>query len=90
MLLLAACAGAPPSWWNPNNRYGSTQTDPSKKAEAPSKPERKTIIIKEEAMDPLPDASYEEEAIAPLPDAAPEQIPAAADENTLPAPSVLD
>lgn len=90
MLLLAACAGAPPSWWNPNNRYGSTQTDISKNVEVTSKPARKTIIIKEEAMDPLPDVSYEEETLTPLPDAAPEQIPAAADENTLPAPSVLD
>lgn len=89
-LLLAACAGAPPSWWNPNNRYGTTQTDTSKKAQAPSNPASKTIVIKEETIDPLPDASYEEETLTPLPDANPEQTPASADENTLPAPSVLD
>ena len=96
VLFLTACAGNPPSWWNPNNRYGATSAN-SAKASAAAATSRRTVVVEEEEMDPLPDASYEEETLSPLPEL--EEIPAGelsgaelvqTDENLLPVPSVLD
>lgn len=92
MMSFAACAGNPPQWWNPGNRYGQTAQSSSAQT-APATRPAKTVVT-EETMDPLPDSSYEEEAIAPLPQeedmpvTTPEAEPALAD--TLPAPSVLE
>lgn len=92
---LVACAGDPPAWWNPGNRYGqagqsTTQsTAPAQRVQKPAEP-----VVSEVALDPLPDNSYEEETISPLPEE--EDMPAAtpvtepALDETLPAPSILE
>ena len=92
-LFAAACAGNPPAWWNPNNRYGSADGQTVQQA-----PQKKTIVIKEEDIEPLPDVTYEEVTLTPMPDEEGENSSGAAagqnqalnpDEN-LPVPSVLD
>ncbi len=91
-LYIAACAGNPPAWWNPGNRYGQTPTSATASSAADQAALQKPAVPQEEDMDPLPDNSYEEEVIAPLPEE--EDTPAVqpADEpvNTLPMPSVLE
>lgn len=83
-VFLAACAGNPPAWWNPDNRYGASANAVSATA---VRSVRKTVV-KEETID-VADTSYEEETIDPLPQE--EEISAqAAGEETLPAPSVLE
>ncbi len=92
MMGLVACAGNPPEWWNPGNRYGQPTQTSSEKTTPAVRPAK--TVVAEETMDPLPDNSYEEESIAPLPQeedtpvTTPEAEPALAD--TLPAPSVLE
>ncbi len=87
VLLLAACAGNPPAWWNPNNRYGSVEQNETQ----PVVP--KTPVVMEETLAPLPDRSYEEEVITPLPDEENENETGSSsaqnDEDELPQPSVL-
>ncbi len=89
---LAACAGNPPQWWNPGNRYGELSQTSSVQT-APAAQPAKTVV-KEETMDPLPDSSYEEESIAPLPQEEDSLVTTptaeAAPAATLPAPSVLE
>ncbi len=89
----AACAGSPPTWWNPNNRYGSADGQAAQQA-----PQQKAAVVKEEDIEPLPDATYEEITLTPMADEEGENISGAAagqnnaltpDEN-LPVPSVLD
>lgn len=91
-IFLVACAGNPPAWWNPGNRYGQAETTQS--TQTSSAPARKVIVPQEESIEPLPDSSYEEEAIAPLPEEedTPAIIPLEepALDTTLPAPSVLE
>ncbi len=95
MLLLVACAGNPPAWWNPSGRYGQTQTKEQTASAAKQTPGRRVPIVKEEKIDPLPDSSYEEEVLPPIPED--EDTPAvdpvaepALDGAALPAPSVLE
>lgn len=103
-MLLVACAGNPPEWWNPSGRYSQTASQQTAAATSAAKPAatRTKPVVKEEALDPLPDNSYEEETLAPLPEE--EDTPAvdaitepALDGNNalngnggLPAPSVLE
>ena len=92
VLFLGACAGNPPAWWNPGNRYGTAEvTTP---APQPAAPVRKAVPPTEEEMEPLPDNSYEEEVIAPLPEEEdmPAEVPVQepALDEALPTPSVLD
>lgn len=92
---LAACAGNPPAWWNPGNRYGQTE-QPASAAAVPAQPPARPAepVVKEVNLDPLPDNSYEEEAISPLPEEedtptdAPVTEPAL--DDSLPAPSILE
>ena len=92
VMSVAACAGNPPQWWNPGNRYSQQEQTASQQATPAARPA--TTVATEETLDPLPDNSYEEEAITPLPQeddtplTQPEAEPALAD--TLPAPSVLE
>ena len=89
---LSACAGNPPAWWNPNNRYGTAENQPARKTTA-----KKQAVVREETMDVFTEVSYEEEILAPLPE---EEEPAASTEapapspaqnpGKLPAPSVLE
>ena len=77
---LTACAGNPPAWWNPNNRYGESQ---------PKVTVKKAPVVQEQTIDTFADTSYEEEIIAPLPEE--EEVSAqAAEEKSLPTPSVLE
>ena len=83
-VFLAACAGNPPAWWNPANRYGQTATVTQTQPKTPVQ----KIVIQEETMDPLPDDSYVEETIVPLPQ---EPEPETTEEEPgLPTPSVLE
>ena len=86
--LLAACAGNPPAWWNPNNRYGSVEQNEAQRTVVPQTP-----VVMEESLDPLPDRSYEEEVITPLPDEENENDTGSSsaqnDEDELPQPRVL-
>lgn len=99
LAFLMACAGNPPAWWNPNNRYGTTED--TSKVSSPAKPAtqpRRSAVVKEESMDPLPDNSYEEITLTPMPDEDNENetgLSASQNEelladDTLPLPSVLD
>lgn len=91
-LYLVACAGNPPAWWNPGNRYGQTPASAEASADQGKAP-RQPAAPQEENMDPLPDNSYEEEVIAPLPEEEDTPAEQPADEpgvNTLPVPSVLE
>jgi len=89
---LSACAGNPPAWWNPNNRYGVAENQPAQKTKAATK---KQVVVREETIDTFTDVSYEEEILAPLPE---EEEPAVSAENSvpekdsgsLPSPSVLE
>ena len=92
---LAACAGNPPAWWNPGNRYGQADEVSSQTATpAPSVKKPAEPVVSEVALDPLPDNSYEEENIAPLPEEedtpAPALVTEPALDSMLPAPSVLE
>ena len=98
-ILLCACAGEPPKWWNPSGKYGSVKQEkarpqvqaPLQKA-ATSKPEE----IKEEDITPLGDDALEEVDFQPLEDnPLPQETPAepgsaeqSAPKGTL-APSIL-
>ena len=94
-VLFAACAGNPPAWWNPGNRYGQSEENASTTPTAAT-PVKKRVepVVKEVSLDPLPDNSYEEETIAPLPEeedmpvVTPAQEPAL--DEPLPAPSILE
>lgn len=87
---LAACAGNPPQWWNPANRYSQTQNAPASSGTVV----KKTAVIAQEETIELPDNSYEEEVIAPLPEE--EDVPVVqpqaepAFDNGLPMPTVLE
>ena len=66
---VAACAGNPPAWWNPTNRYGTAETSgQSAQTQTPLAQKDTPAVPAEESIDPLPDSSYEEEVIAPMPD----------------------
>ncbi|MBO4675146.1 MAG: hypothetical protein J5601_03555 [Elusimicrobiaceae bacterium] len=64
--MLTACAGNPPTWWNPSGRYSTTtpssSSAPSIQTEIPdnsvSTPQQETLL-------PL-DTDYEEMALSPI------------------------
>ena len=95
-LWMTACAGNPPAWWNPDNRYG-TLDHPAVKSSQKTGTVRRQPAVTEQTMDALPDDSYEEITLTPMPDedeetqtgvAEPEEpVPA---DGSLPVPSVLD
>ena len=92
-LYLVACAGNPPAWWNPGNRYGHTPASAAETSAAQQAAPRQPVTPQEENIDPLPDNSYEEEVIAPLPEEEDTPTVQPTDEpgvNTLPMPSVLE
>ncbi len=79
-MILCACAGTPPAWWNPSGAYGVSMQE--KAAPAPvcaDDPSFTSLITpaEEEPMEqdiaPMPDDSYEEMHISPMPDA--EELP---------------
>ena len=85
---ICACAGNPPAWWNPNNRYGTADGSPAAQPAAP----KKILVVQEEEID-LPDMTYEEVTLTPMPDEENENITgasAAQNDENLPQPSVLD
>ncbi len=83
LCFLAACAGNPPAWWNPNNRYGTQEQAAHSSTGRAAQP----ATMREETFE-VDDTSYEEETIAPLPEE--EEIAAQPAEDNLPAPSVLE
>lgn len=104
-VLLAACAGNPPAWWNPGNTYSSTSRQ-SVSDEKPrthfAAPSPVPAMPAEESI-ALPDESYEEMMLTPLQDEDPETSGAAqtapasetaysslAESGVLPPPSVLE
>lgn len=89
VFLFAACAGNPPAWWNPNDRYGTAENQPQKPIV------KKKTVIQEETIDAVTDTFYEEETIPVLAEeeepAAGVEEPAGTDgQNGLPKPSVLE
>lgn len=101
-LLLVACAGEPPKWWNPSNAYVPTvkQETPAKSNTTTS---RKTTVVKPTVLEPteeniiLQDDSFEEMTLAPLPQDLQEEsddttVPTETVNNStnLPTPSVLE
>lgn len=81
---MIACAGNPPAWWNPGNRYGQIEQS-TITADMPIEPE--TPVIKEEKLEPILDNTYEEEVLElPLE----EDISQPSPSNSLPTPSVLE
>ena len=95
-MCLAACAGNPPAWWNPGNRYGQTAAQTTATPPTPAVPVQKPAepVVTEVMLDPLPDNSYEEQSISPLPEEedTPADTPVTepALDQTLPAPSILE
>ncbi len=93
LLMLVACAGNPPAWWNPQNRYGTVEDSTQPPVVQPLRV-RKTPPITEQPTEPLADTSYEEKnLVVPVP----EETESAFSENvveindqSLPLPSVLD
>lgn len=96
---LGACAGNPPAWWNPNNRYGAAEqtsalTTPKKQVSQ----DNRSVVVTEENIDPILDDSYEEITLTPMPDEDRENATGvAASQNeellpdgVLPVPSVLN
>ena len=81
-----ACAGNPPAWWNPGNRYGHAQT-----ATPHSSASRSSTVVQEETL-PILDNFYEEEYLEPLPEeeSAVNQIESEISSKMLPVPSVLE
>ena len=69
-LLLCACAGMPPAWWNPGNTYSST----SRQTVSDEKPRER--VITPSAIEQMPteeniavqDESFEEMILTPLQD----------------------
>lgn len=95
-VLFVACAGNPPQWWNPGNRYGASEQTPAVQTAA----QRTMPAPKEEKLE-LRDESYEEITLTPMPDEDGEnatgasasqntELLPAGDTTTLPAPSVLE
>ena len=92
-MFFSACAGNPPAWWNPQNRYGSADGQTVRPAG-----QKKTVVVEEEDIEPLPDVTYEEVTLTPMADEEEEnKSGAAAGQNDsptpdekLPVPSVLD
>lgn len=91
--LLAACAGNPPAWWNPQNRYGTAETteqaDPLQPVRA-----RKAPVESEQSTEPLADTSYEEETLVLISEetepSASEGVTPVVEDAVLPLPSVLE
>ena len=87
----AACAGNPPAWWNPGNRYGTADGSVTV-SPTPRTPTRTSAPVKEEEIDVV-DESYEEITLTPLSDDEEENDTGAASSQStsdLPLPSVLD
>ena len=98
-LLLCACAGMPPAWWNPGNTYSST----SRQTVSDEKPRER--VITPSAIEQMPteeniaaqDESFEEMILTPLQDeetendtgeSSAQSVPQGG--NMLPPPSVLE
>ena len=77
-ILLSACAGNPPAWWNPSGIYDSAVVGntTSQKREQTVVTPVKNEIPAEEDIAPAVEA-YEEEKLVPLPTAQEEQTPGA-------------
>jgi len=95
--LLAACAGAPPAWWNPGGVYSNQGIKTEKNSQqvaapnaAPAQqPQEQTIVLQED--------SYEEMTLTPLQDEEGENESGDSSaesvqppEDSLPAPSILE
>ena len=102
-LLVAACAGNPPAWWNPGNAYSSGTAAESSRSETSGRVEMRTpaqqevYIPQEVDIAPLPDESYEEMILTPLQDEETENASgessaqsAPSETGLLPPPSVLE
>lgn len=94
---MSACAGNPPAWWNPDNRYGGTGDRPAAAASKQAGTARKTAVVTEQTIEALPDDSYEEITLTPMPDEDEETQAGVAQpaepvstDDSLPLPSVLD
>nr|QGT50539.1 hypothetical protein Elusimicrob1349_0090 [uncultured Elusimicrobia bacterium] len=101
VFLLGACAGMPPSWWNPGNTYSST----SRQTVSDEKPRERVITpsaverIPSEENISVQDESFEEMILTPLQDeetenatgeASAQSLPQEAGGSALPSPSVLE
>ena len=98
-LLLCACSGMPPAWWNPGNTYSST----SRQTVSDEKPRER--VLTPSAIEQMPteekitvqDESFEEMILTPLQDeetendtgeSSAQSVPQGG--NMLPPPSVLE
>ena len=88
-LFLSACAGNPPAWWNPNNRYGTVGEET-----LPVAPAKQAVVVEEEELESVPDTTYEEVTLTPMTDEENENETGASsaqnEDDNLPAPSVLE
>ena len=93
----AACAGNPPAWWNPGNRYGTADGSVTI-SPTPRSTTRTPVPVKEEEIDVV-DQSYEEITLTPMPDedeendtgvAASQNEELTPHDDSLPLPSVLE
>ncbi len=69
-LLLSACAGNPPAWWNPGNTYSSTgrQTVSEEKQRVHTQPVSEIPPMPTEEKINVQDETYEEMILTPLQD----------------------
>ena len=74
LIILTACAGNPPTWWNPSGRYSTpsqtSSTPPAIVATPIPTPEKETLL-------PAVDSDYEEMALSPV--IVEEDVPSATD-----------
>jgi len=80
LLLLTACAGEPPKWWNPSDKYTAPKANavqsPAQEAVKTVPAVKKDEEIKEEDIMPVGDETLEEVDFQPL-----EDNPAAEEED---------
>lgn len=95
MVLLAACAGAPPAWWNPRGTAGKNP----KSVVGAVKQDPQTPASPVEMDLSLQDETYEEMTLTPLQDeeeenesgdASAQSVVPPEDEDVLPLPSILE
>ncbi len=83
VLLLTACAGTPPVWWNPTGTYTTTGTTNSTKVQ-PATVQTRVVppaeIPAEESIEASVEEEYEELKLSPL---SAQSEPAASEESAL-------
>ncbi len=66
LIILTACAGNPPAWWNPSGRYSTPSPTSSTVSTPTAIPTISTPAPEEETLLPTVDSDYEEMVLSPV------------------------